>query len=79
MSVDVKMFDSESKDQLTRERGLCLEKDCATRPFFLALRECARRVAKKAAYTAETCHQETVELMEAIDRCVKDKAFVKLL
>lgn len=44
---------------------------------FLELRECTNRVSRKAHYTAETCHEETVDLMEAIDKCVKDKAFVK--
>ncbi|KAL0811473.1 hypothetical protein ABMA28_009871 [Loxostege sticticalis] len=70
------MFDSHANDQLTSQRGICMEKDCNTRKAFLELRECQNRIAKKP-YTAENCHQETVDLIEAIDHCVADKAFVK--
>ncbi|KAF9413475.1 hypothetical protein HW555_008313 [Spodoptera exigua] len=59
---------------LYKQAAVCLQQDCNTRPFLLALQECTKRVTKKAAYTAETCHFETVDLMEALDRCVKSKA-----
>ncbi|KAI5645584.1 ubiquinol-cytochrome C reductase hinge protein domain-containing protein [Phthorimaea operculella] len=77
--INVKMFDSESNDQLTKERGRCLEKSCDVRKYFLELRECTKRVRRKIKYTAETCHQETVDLMESLDRCVHDKAFHKMV
>ncbi|XP_060806922.1 uncharacterized protein LOC106133037 isoform X2 [Amyelois transitella] len=65
-----------SDDQLTKERGICMETNCDVRKYFNVLRECQKRLEKKP-YTAETCHQETVDLIEAIDHCVADKAFVK--
>ncbi|XP_053619685.1 uncharacterized protein LOC128680504 [Plodia interpunctella] len=74
MSAD--MFDSKSDDQLTRERGICMDTNCDVRKYFNILRECQKRLENKP-YTAETCHQETVDLIEAIDHCVADKAFVK--
>ncbi|XP_026729857.1 uncharacterized protein LOC113495362 [Trichoplusia ni] len=76
--IDLKMFDPESKDPLTSQRGICLEKDCSVRVFFLALRECTQRVTAKKKFTKETCEPEVIELMEALDKCVADKAFVKL-
>ncbi|CAH1641449.1 unnamed protein product [Spodoptera littoralis] len=78
MSGEVKLFDSSSPDPLTRERGLCIENCCKTRPFVVALQDCTKRVTKKAAYTAETCHDEILELMEALDKCTKNKAFLEL-
>ncbi|XP_052751302.1 uncharacterized protein LOC116412815 isoform X2 [Galleria mellonella] len=69
-------MDIHSTDQLTRERGICIERDCDVRNYFMALKQCQKRIAAKP-YTAETCHQETVDLIESIDRCVADKAFVK--
>ncbi|XP_050554095.1 uncharacterized protein LOC118270224 [Spodoptera frugiperda] len=78
MSVEVKLFDSSSTDPVVRERGLCIENCCKTRPYVVALEECTKRVIKKASYTAETCHCEIIDLMEALDRCVKSKAFLEL-
>ncbi|CAB3227740.1 unnamed protein product [Arctia plantaginis] len=75
--ITVRMFDKESTDQLTRERGICLATDCNVRKYFLELRECTRRVTKKP-FTAETCHQETVDLIEALDKCISNKAFMKI-
>ncbi|RVE44052.1 hypothetical protein evm_011289 [Chilo suppressalis] len=70
------MFDPHSKDQLEKERGICMEGNCSVRKYFVELKECQERIKKKP-YTAENCHQETVDLIEAIDVCVADKAFVK--
>ncbi|XP_049880475.1 uncharacterized protein LOC126376964 [Pectinophora gossypiella] len=77
--ISVHMFDSEADDQMTKERGRCLEKDCTVRKYFLELRECTKRVERKIRYTAETCHQETVDLMEALDHCAAEIAFSKII
>ncbi|XP_028028092.1 uncharacterized protein LOC114241464 [Bombyx mandarina] len=53
-----------------------MEKNCDVRRVFMTLKECQKRIKSKT-YTAETCHQETVDLIEAIDHCVGDKAFIK--
>ncbi|XP_075986829.1 cytochrome b-c1 complex subunit 6, mitochondrial-like [Anticarsia gemmatalis] len=75
--ISVRMYDSGSADPLTHERGVCLENDCHVRKYFLILKECTHRVTSKD-YTLETCHQETVDMMQAIDHCVADKAFAKI-
>ncbi|KAG6451235.1 uncharacterized protein LOC115444262 [Manduca sexta] len=74
MSSD--MYNPKAVDQLTKQRGICMSKDCDVRKVYILLRDCQHRVKSKP-YTAETCHQETVDLLEALDRCVADKAFVK--
>ncbi|CAG9118897.1 unnamed protein product [Plutella xylostella] len=77
MAEDKVMFDPDSEDQLEKERAVCLEKDCHVHKFFLKLQECEKRV-KSRTNTAETCAEETSDLMEAVDHCVGATAFKQL-
>ncbi|CAG5014120.1 unnamed protein product [Parnassius apollo] len=75
MSEDL-MFDPNSGDQIIKERGICLQEDCNAKRMYEVFKECESRVKGKP-YTAETCEEEIVDLMEALDRCVGHKAFNK--
>ncbi|XP_013142118.1 PREDICTED: uncharacterized protein LOC106106125 [Papilio polytes] len=68
------LFDSNSTDQLTKERGICLQYDCAVKKLYEVFAQCEKRVKSKE-YTAETCEEEIIDLMEELDQCVDDKAF----
>ncbi|XP_045780546.1 cytochrome b-c1 complex subunit 6, mitochondrial-like isoform X2 [Maniola jurtina] len=70
-------FDKDSPDPLVMERGKCLEKNSKVQKMAGVLQACEQRVTSKS-YTAETCSQEVVDLMEALDHCVGSKAFVKM-
>ncbi|XP_072934193.1 cytochrome b-c1 complex subunit 6, mitochondrial-like [Epargyreus clarus] len=69
---------SEANDPLARERGICLEKDCKVKKFYKVLQTCQDRVQSRSQ-TAETCHQEVMDLMGAVDHCVGAKAFKDLV
>ncbi|KAJ8709777.1 hypothetical protein PYW08_009781 [Mythimna loreyi] len=74
---DKVLFDPNSPDPINRERAKCLE-DCKVEPIYTLWKACDRRVTKKLLYTAETCHEETIDLMEALDKCVRDTGFLQL-
>ncbi|CAH4035287.1 cytochrome b-c1 complex subunit 6, mitochondrial-like [Pieris brassicae] len=71
-------YDPTSDDQLTKERGMCVEGDHHVKKAVEILEKCENRVKSKA-YTAETCHQEAMDFMEALDHCVGEKAFKRLV
>ncbi|XP_063541838.1 cytochrome b-c1 complex subunit 6, mitochondrial-like [Cydia strobilella] len=73
----LELWSAEANDQLVRERGKCLTQNHHVQVIFKELEECQKRVKGKD-YTAETCHQEMKDLMEAVDHCVGDKAFLLL-
>ncbi|XP_032523217.1 cytochrome b-c1 complex subunit 6, mitochondrial-like [Danaus plexippus] len=68
------LFDKNSPDQLTKQRAICMERDCQSKKMYELLKACEKRVTSKT-YTAETCSQEVIDLLEALDHCVGDKAF----
>ncbi|CAG4973760.1 unnamed protein product [Colias eurytheme] len=70
-------YDENSPDQLTKARGICMQKDHHVKKILITLKSCEDRIASKS-YTAETCHQETMDLMEALDHCVGDSAFLRI-
>ncbi|XP_014364596.2 uncharacterized protein LOC106715757 [Papilio machaon] len=72
------MFDPNSADPLTKERGICLQYDCAVKRLYEVFTQCEKRVKSKD-YTAETCEEEIIDLMEGIDNCVEDRAFNKFV
>ncbi|XP_048001496.1 cytochrome b-c1 complex subunit 6, mitochondrial-like [Leguminivora glycinivorella] len=73
----LELWSADANDQLVRERGKCLAHDHHVAVVFKELEDCQKRVKGKS-YTAETCHQEMKDLMEAVDHCVGDKAFLLL-
>ncbi|XP_034837314.1 cytochrome b-c1 complex subunit 6, mitochondrial-like isoform X2 [Maniola hyperantus] len=70
-------FDKDSPDPLTMERGKCLERNSKVQKMADVLHACEQRVTSKS-YTAESCSQEVVDLMEALDHCVGSRAFAKI-
>ncbi|XP_061723412.1 cytochrome b-c1 complex subunit 6, mitochondrial-like [Cydia pomonella] len=73
----LELWSAEANDQLVRERGKCLGQNHHVQVIFKELEECQKRVKGKD-YTTETCHQEMKDLIEAVDHCVGDKAFLLL-
>lgn len=61
-------------DQLTQYRDICKEK---LTKFTDLLDECSDRVNSKPG-TLETCHQEMVDFVVALDHCALPKAFKSL-
>ncbi|XP_068625666.1 cytochrome b-c1 complex subunit 6, mitochondrial-like [Battus philenor] len=76
--TDEYMFDPNSADQLTKERGDCLQYDCGIKKIYEQFQRCENRVKGKS-YTAETCEEELIDLMVALDHCVAEKAFKKFV
>ncbi|CAH2059238.1 unnamed protein product, partial [Iphiclides podalirius] len=50
--------------------------NCEVRRAYEVFQRCEERVKGKS-YTAETCEEEIIDLMESLDHCVADKAFEK--
>ncbi|XP_063629870.1 cytochrome b-c1 complex subunit 6, mitochondrial-like [Cydia splendana] len=73
----LELWSAEADDPLVRERGKCIEQNHHVQVLFKELEDCQERVKSKD-YTAETCHQEMKDLIEAVDHCVGDKAFLLL-
>ncbi|XP_039760863.1 cytochrome b-c1 complex subunit 6, mitochondrial-like [Pararge aegeria] len=71
-------FDKDSADPLAQERGKCLEKSEKVQKLVGVLHACEQRVQSKS-YTAETCSQEVVDLLQALDHCVGPKAFASFV
>ncbi|XP_041985467.1 uncharacterized protein LOC121737819 [Aricia agestis] len=72
------IFDEDSADPLTQLRVDCLENSTQVRQMYEAFQECEERVTSKS-YTAETCEQEVVDLMQALDKCVGKRLFQQLV
>ncbi|XP_052744912.1 cytochrome b-c1 complex subunit 6, mitochondrial-like [Bicyclus anynana] len=67
-------FNQDSPDNLVKQRWKCLQNNEKVKKMQGLLKSCDARVKSKS-YTAETCSQEVIDLMEALDHCVGNSAF----
>ncbi|KPJ03815.1 putative small nuclear ribonucleoprotein Sm D2 [Papilio xuthus] len=66
----VAIFDFHDMHNLKKK---CNTYDCAVKRLYDVFQQCEKRVKSKE-YTAETCEEEIIDLMEGIDSCVDDRA-----